>query len=200
MDNIVLIYVPISKRKHFKSWQKDTSYTVRQLARMTSLPLARVHCILKKHLQLRKINARLIPHLLTTKRGPGWKGNLFVEKIPEIQHKGFRQFGHGDETWVHFFEPKRKCSNQILATKNARRPSIAKRIRTVRKVLYGVFFDYKGPVMQIPVPKGKLSQGSIIETLCFRNLWNAINVAAHKQVWSTSGYCITTHQLTRRAL
>ena len=37
---------------------KVTMYTVRQLARMTNLPLARVHCILKKHLGLRKINAR----------------------------------------------------------------------------------------------------------------------------------------------
>ena len=38
---------------------------VRQLARMTNLSLARVHGILKKHLNVRKINARWIPHLLT---------------------------------------------------------------------------------------------------------------------------------------
>jgi hypothetical protein len=46
---------------------------------------------------------------------------------------------------VYFFEPKRKCSNQILATKNGRRPSNAKRIRTVRKVKYVISFDNKGP-------------------------------------------------------
>lgn len=43
----------------------DARYTVRQLARMTSLSLAIVHEILKKHLKVRKINARWIPHLLT---------------------------------------------------------------------------------------------------------------------------------------
>ena len=43
----------------------DAQFTVRQLARMTNLSLARVHAILKKHLKVRKINARWIPHLLT---------------------------------------------------------------------------------------------------------------------------------------
>ena len=41
--------------------EKDARYAVRQLARMTSLSLARIHCILKKHLQLRKNNARWRP-------------------------------------------------------------------------------------------------------------------------------------------
>ena len=36
----------------------DARFTVRQLARMTNLSLARVHAILKKHLKVRKINAR----------------------------------------------------------------------------------------------------------------------------------------------
>ena len=43
----------------------DARFTIRQLARMTNLSLARVHGILKKHLNVRKINARWIPHLLT---------------------------------------------------------------------------------------------------------------------------------------
>lgn len=45
----------------------------------------------------------------------------------------------GNLKWVYFFEPKRKCSNRFLETKNATPPSIAKRIRTV-KVKY-IFFD-----------------------------------------------------------
>jgi hypothetical protein len=71
----------------------------------------------------------------------------------------------GDEKWVYFFEPKRKRSNQIWTTKKARRPSIAKRIRTVRKVLNIIFFDNKGPVVQIPVSKGRPVTGAnTIET------------------------------------
>ena len=53
----------------------------------------------------------------------------------------------------YYFELKPKCSNRVWATKNAVRPSIAKRQRTVKKVLYVIFFDNKGPVMQLPVQK-----------------------------------------------
>ena len=43
----------------------NARFTRRQLARMTNLLLARVHAILKKHLKVRKINARWTPHLIT---------------------------------------------------------------------------------------------------------------------------------------
>jgi hypothetical protein len=37
---------------------------------------------------------------------------------------------------VHYFEPVRKVSNKILATKQNKRPIIAKRPLSVKKVLY----------------------------------------------------------------
>ena len=43
----------------------DARHTVRNLAHMTNLSLARVHVILKKHLKVKKINARWVPHLLS---------------------------------------------------------------------------------------------------------------------------------------
>ena len=45
--------------------QKDSRFTARQLAQLTNLSLVQAHAILKKYLQLRKINAGWIPHLLT---------------------------------------------------------------------------------------------------------------------------------------
>ena len=61
----------------------------------------------------------------------------------------FDNIGTGDETWVYYFEPKRNCSNRIRATKNAWRPSLAKWIQTVKKVLYVISFPHKGPIIQI---------------------------------------------------
>lgn len=51
----------------------------------------------------------------------------------------------GDEIWVCYFEPNRKCSNRFWANKYARRPIIAKHLRML-KVLYVIFFDNKGRV------------------------------------------------------
>ena len=44
---------------------QNARYTVRALARLANFSLARVHGILRKHLKLRKINARWRPLLLT---------------------------------------------------------------------------------------------------------------------------------------
>ena len=75
--------------------------------------------------------------------------------FPKYSKKYSNNLVTGDETWAYYFEPKRKCSNRVLATKNAVRPNIAKRQRTVKKVLYVIFFDNKGLVMQLPFPKGR---------------------------------------------
>ena len=50
---------------------------------------------------------------------------------------------------MYYFEPKLKVANRIWANKNARRPSIAIRIRTEKKVVYAIFFTNKGPAIPI---------------------------------------------------
>ena len=91
---------------------KNARYTVRQLARMTNLPLSCVHCILKKHLELKKNNASWIPHLQTDDQK-----RSRVEKAKSLL-KNKRN--------AIFPSLQRKCSNRLLATKDTRRPSIAK--------------------------------------------------------------------------
>lgn len=150
----------------------DARYTVRQLARLTSLSLAIVHEILKKHLKVRKINARWIPHLLTDaqKNRRVEMAKKLLKIYPKYSKKAFTNVVTGDETWVHYYEPKRKVSNRIWATKNTRRPSIAKRLRTVKKVLYAIFFTTNGPAMQTAVPKGRTVTGKFYKNVVLRKL------------------------------
>ena len=61
----------------------------------------------------------------------------------------------GDETWITFYEPMWKVDNRIWALKHTKRPSIAERTLTAKKVLYAIFFRNSGPLMQVAVPKGK---------------------------------------------
>ena len=63
-------------------------------------------------------------------------------KWPKICDK--RQFANvvtGDENWIYYFEPVRKFSNKILAYKHDRRPIIAKRSLSTRKVWFAIFFS-----------------------------------------------------------
>ena len=78
-----------------------------------------------------------------------------LKQFPKYNNISFSNIMIGDETWVHFYEPKRKIQNKIWATKCSHRPCIAKRTMSVKKVMYVIFFTNQGHVIQIVVPKGK---------------------------------------------
>lgn len=65
----------------------------------------------------------------------------------------------GDETSVHYIEPKSKSSYKTLASKKVKRSRIAEGFQTVRKIWYVIFFYNKDPVMQI-WQKGKTVKGT----------------------------------------
>ena len=77
-----------------------------------------------------------------------------LQIFPKYDKKQFANFVTGDETWVHYFEPVRKVSNKIWATKHSKHPIIAKRSLSA-KVLYAIFFSGEGVAIKMPVKKGK---------------------------------------------
>ena len=142
---------------------------------MTNLLLARVHAILKKHLKVRKINARWIPHLLTDeqKKTRVTMAKRLLKMYPKYSKKAFDNIVTGDETWVYYFEPKRKVDNRIWATKNARRPSIVKTNTNGKEGIVCYFFTNKGPVIQNPGAKGRMVvTGKFYKNVVLRKLKN----------------------------
>ena len=75
--------------------------------------------------------------------------------FPKYDKMQFANVVTGAETWVHYFEPVRKVSNKILATKHSKRPIIAKRSLSTKKVLYTIFFSGEGVAIKVPVKTGK---------------------------------------------
>ena len=68
-----------------------------------------------------------------------------------------RQFANvvtGDENWIYYFEPVRKFCNKIWASKHNRRPIIAKRSLSARKVWYAIFFSGEGVAIKVPMENG----------------------------------------------
>ena len=69
-----------------------------------------------------------MPHLLTHEQKKSRVSN--DEKLLKMFHKNqqrnLNNVVTGDETWLYYSEPKRKCSNRVWATKNAVRPCIAR--------------------------------------------------------------------------
>ena len=65
----------------------------------------------------------------------------------------------GDETWIYHFQPDSKAKNEVWVSSEGDRPVIAGRCKTSNCMLYAIFFDSKGPVLRIPVPKGSSVTG-----------------------------------------
>ena len=60
----------------------------------------------------------------------------------------------GDKTWIYPFQTDSKAKNKVWVSSEGDRPVITRRCKTSNRMLYAIFFDSKGPVLQIPVPKG----------------------------------------------
>ena len=73
-------------------------------------------------------------------------------------------------TWVHYFVPVRKVSNEIWATNNSKRPVIAKCMLSAKKVLYAISFSGESVAIQVLVKKGKSVTGKYYKDEVVRKL------------------------------
>ena len=135
----------------------DASFTVRDIARKLGISLSTVHLILKKHLQVRKIFVRWVPHLLTDEQNRQRikVAKKMLQMFYTCDKKQFANVVTGDENWVYYFQPVREFSNKIMASKHSRRPIIAKRSLSARKVWYAIFFSGEGVAINMPMKNGK---------------------------------------------
>ena len=87
-------------------------FTVRDIAWKVGISLSMVHLILKKHLKVWKISARLVPHLLTDeqKRQRVKVAKKLFQMFPKYDKKQFANVVTGDETWVHYYEPSERLA------------------------------------------------------------------------------------------
>ena len=90
--------------------------------------------------------------------------------FPKYDKKQFANVVTCDETWVHYFGPVRKVSNKIWATKHSKRPIIAKRSLSTKKVLYAIFFSGEGVAIKVPVKKGKSITGKYYKDVVVKKL------------------------------
>ena len=68
------------------------------------------------------------------------------------------------------FELQRSADNKQWKQKNQKRPCIAKRTRSSKKMLYAIFFNSSGPVVQVPCPSGHTVTGRIYKNSALKKV------------------------------
>ena len=106
-----------------------------------------------------------MPHLLTDEqnRQRVKVAKKLLQMFQTCDKKQFANVVTGGENWVHYFELVRKVSNKIWATKHSRRPIIAKRSSSARKVWYAIFFSGEGVAIKVPQEKGKKHHRKVLQ-------------------------------------
>ena len=141
--------------------EQDARLSVKDIASCTGISEGSVQTILKKCLDLRKVCPRWVPHLFTQEQ----KTQRFKcarELLKTYKGCNSRVISNlltDDETWVHMFEPQRRADNKQWKRKDQERPCIAKRTISSKKLLYAIFFNSSGPVVQVPCPSSHTVTG-----------------------------------------
>ena len=100
----------------------------------------------------------------------------------------------GDETWVHMFEPQRRDDNKQWKRKDQKRPCIAKRTISSKKMLY--IFNSSGPVVQVPCPSAHTVTGRFYKNYVLKKVKEFYNTKRPSKGWSgESTFYMTTPPL-----
>ncbi len=92
-----------------------------------------------------------MPHVLT----PGQKDErvetaaYLLRRFKRMGKSAMLKIVTGDETRVHYFEPRRKEQNKVWVPKGDHSLQVAKREQTKDKVMYAIFFNGEGFIAQI---------------------------------------------------
>ena len=106
--------------------EQDARLSVKDIACCTGIPKGSVQTILKKRLDLRKVCARWVPHLLTEEQKTQ-RLKCARELLKTYKGCNSRVISNlltGDESWVHMFEPQRRADNKQWKLKYQKRPYV----------------------------------------------------------------------------
>ena len=141
--------------------EEDARCTVQEVEELSGIHSSSVLKILHEQLGLHKICAHLVPHLLTDKQKKSWVrlASHVIEKYDKCDPCCLEEIVTGVETWIYHFQPDSKAKNKVWVSSESDRPVIARHCKTSNRMLYAIFFDSKGPLLQIPVWKGSSVNG-----------------------------------------
>ena len=86
-----------------------------------------------------------------------------LQMFKTYDKKQFANVDAGDENRVYYFEPVRKVSNKILATKHNIRPIIVKWSLSASKVWYAIFFSGEGVAIKVSLEEGQKHHWKVLQ-------------------------------------
>ena len=109
--------------------KQDARFSVKNIASCTGISEGSVQTILKKRLDLRKVYARWVPHLLTEEQKTQRlkSARELLKTYKGCNSRVISNLLTGDEAWVHIFEPQRRADNKQRKRKDKKNAHVLPR-------------------------------------------------------------------------
>ena len=158
---------------------EDPRISLEQIAYILQSTSSSVYRCLKYKLGYTKVCARWIPHMLTeeNKRQRVAFSREQLRKFDQQDKRRLDEIITGDETWIYFYEPERKQQTRAWVKKGTKGPQIVKKSKSAYKVLYTMFFNTKGVLLQKPCQKGKTITGKYYKEEILKKLVSDLKMA-----------------------
>ena len=142
LGNFLLKMIPANIAAVKVVVEQDARLSVKDIASCTGISEGSVQTILKKRLDLRKVCAKWVPHLLTEEQKTHRLkcARKLLKTYKGCTSRIISNLLTGDETWEHMFEPQRRADNKQWKRKDQKRPCIAKRTISSKRMLHAIFF------------------------------------------------------------
>lgn len=82
----------------------------------------------------------------------------------------------GDETYIHFFDCPTRQESRVWIHKDEPTPTVTKKLRAMKKVMYAVFFRSTGLVKAIKLEEQKTVTAKWYTTVCLPQVFNSVNI------------------------
>ena len=146
--------------------KQDARLSVKDIASCTGISEGSVQTILKKHLDLRKVCTRWVSHLLTEAQ------KTQCLKCARELLKTYKGCNSQVISNLLLFEPQSRADNKQWKRKYQKRPCIAKRTVSSKKMLNASFFNSCWPVVQVPCPSGHTITGLFYKNSILKEFYN----------------------------
>ena len=115
--------------------EQDARLSVKDIASCTGISEGSVQTILKKRLDLRKVCARWVSHLLTEEQKTQRLkcSRKLLKTYKRCNSRVISNLLTSDETWVHMFEPQRRAADKQCKRKDKKTPMYCQENHKIEK-------------------------------------------------------------------
>lgn len=161
-----------------KMLMDDNRCTYQMIQKELNIGSAAIHKIIHEELHMKKVVSRWVPHNLTEHQKQE-RVRISKETLKLLNDGGHRIISKivtGDETYIPFFDVPTRQESKVWVFEDDPTPTMVKRQRALKKVMYAVFFRSTGLVKAIKLEGQKTVTANWYTTKCLPEILQEVNV------------------------